>query len=200
MTLADDEALAAAAGTPDDVLIQLLSHRNWHVRWEAAQNSEASDAVRLAALATGDKDLAAAVGQLGDALSSTVLEAVFDHPKRDGREQLGCVVRDRATQERLASGPDVKVRASLAVSNEDLPEDLVRKLAADRRAEVRACVAKRRSLPEDLVIAFASDRSANVRWWLLCMRDTPEVAALLREDPDEMTRNHARRVLGEPLT
>ncbi|WP_084125695.1 hypothetical protein [Demequina sp. NBRC 110054] len=198
MTLAEDEALAAAPDTPDDALIRLLSHRSWQVRWNAAQNRGASDAVRLAALATGDKDLAAAVGQLGDALSSTVLEAVFEHPKRDGREQLGCIAHDRTTQERLASDPDLKVRASLAGNNEDVPEDLVRKLAADRRAEVRACVACRHALPEDLVITLASDRSALVRWWLIFTRNTREVAELLRDDPDEVVRDQARGVLGEP--
>jgi len=199
MTLKADRALAADPETTDDVLIELLSHRDWHVRWNVAQNEGASDAVRLAALATGDKDLANAVGQLGDDLSPAVREAVFAHPTRKGRVALAQTAIDSSTLERLAVDPDPEVRGSVG-QRAEAGAEILRRLAADRLAAVRGAVASNPAIPDDLAFALASDRSVGVRWWLLVMRDAdPRFARLMRDDKDTMIRNHARVVLGEPI-
>ncbi|WP_052405886.1 hypothetical protein [Demequina mangrovi] len=195
MSIAADQALAEDPTTSDEVLFGRLSHRDWHVRWSAAQNPGAGDAVRLAALATGDKHLASAVGQLGDTLSLEVRDAVCAHPRREGREGLALTANDRTTLDRLVADPDPKVRAAVA-QPDHRPADLMRLLARDRRAEVRAAVAASTTIPDDLALELLADRSAVVRWSLLTMRDGDlRFARALVDDPDEMNRAHARFML-----
>ncbi|MFW2513979.1 hypothetical protein ACNI3K_09395 [Demequina sp. SO4-13] len=196
----DADALRAEDPTcPEADLLAFLRHRSRYVRWNAAQNAGASDEFRMAALATGDKVVAEAVGSLGDALSPEVREAVFAHPARQAREGLGVSARLRSTMERLASDPDPSVRAHLCAGYAPVPEDLLRRLAKDRSAKVRAAVAFSEDIPENLAFELATDRSVVVRFEILVSHDDDlRFARLMRDDPDEDIRNHVRSLLGEP--
>lgn len=196
MTIAEDRRRASDPGTPDEELITLLTHRDWHVRWNAAQNPGASDKVRIAALANGDKDLAGAVGQLGDALSERVLAKLFEHPARNGREKLGWVTESESVLNRLATDPDPKVRTVVAQRKVPAAREAISRLASDPKALVRAGVASNSTIPDEVAFGLTSDRSALVREWLLMVRDhDSRFAEIMQDDPDEHIRRHARGVL-----
>lgn len=181
---------------PEADLTAFLHHRSRYVRWNAAQNAGASDAFRLAALATGDKVVAEAVGSLGDALSEEVLEAVFAQTAPQAKQGLGASARRRSTMERLASDSDPRVRAFVCAGWRPVPEDLLRLLAKDRSAKVRAAVAFREDIPEDLAFDLATDKSAVVRFEILVTHDDDvRFARALRDDPDPQVRDHARHFL-----
>lgn len=196
MTFEEDAARAADPACTEEELVAFLSHRDRYTRWNAAQNSGASDAFRLVALAEGDKVVAEAVGSLGDALSPAVLEAVIAHPLRQARQGLGASARRRSTMERIASDPDPMVRASLASGWRPVPDDLLRLLASDRSAKVRAAVVFRQDVPEDIARTLATDRSSMVRLEVLVSHaEALGIVQSFCDDRDEMIREGALHML-----
>lgn len=194
--VSEQEVIAHDSGTPDEVLLELLGHKKWHVRWYAAQNSGASDKVRFAALASDERDSAIAVADLGDARYADLVEAILAHPARGFRERLAQTSHDPVIIRRLASDPDARVRGFAAMSSA-CPTDVLRELAHDRRAEARGGVAGRPDCPADLLRELAKDKSANIRWAVVALHPRNlEVAEMLRDDPDATVRNQARQHLG----
>ncbi|TQL02151.1 hypothetical protein [Cellulomonas sp. SLBN-39] len=178
------QALAANVRTPDATLLGLLTDRDFHVRWNAAQNPAASDTVRARALELGG-DVAEAVGQLADSLSPALVDAVVAHAQRRVREQAVCV--EPAVHSRLAADPEKLVRRQVAAHTTD--PDLLAGLAGDRAAEVRFAVAQNLACPRGTVLALAGDRSKVVRWGVMAhRRGDHELSALLKNDPDEDVR------------
>lgn len=178
------QALAANLRTPDATLLGLLTDRDFHVRWNAAQNPAASDVVRARALELGG-DVAAAVGQLARSLSPSLVDAVVAHADRRVRQQAICV--EPAVHRRLAADTETLVRRHVAAYTTD-PE-LLTELAGDRAAGVRFAVAQNLACPRATVIALAGDRSKDVRWGVMAHRPGDhELSALLKDDPDEHVR------------
>lgn len=192
------ENLAANPSCPHDALLTLLHDPHWRVRWEAAQNTSADEAVHLAALSAGDKELVWAVGQLGDRLQPEVVNALLGHPVRSGREQLALTTTSPDILRTLARDVDHRVRLHVAMSDE-CPVDLLRALAQDPRKEVRQVVASSSRLPRDVVDDLLRDRSADVRWNVITgPQGNTQACRALIDDPDDIVRTQARLALGLP--
>jgi hypothetical protein len=117
---------------------------------------------------------------------------VSEAEERERKQQLAWnphTALDRLVE--LAEDPDPYVRAAAA---QNAPDWLLRKMASDGRAQVRAAVAANPITPDDVLREMVTDRSKLVRFWLTVQTDR----ALLRElarDPDELTASAARSAL-----
>jgi hypothetical protein len=118
--------------------------------------------VHLAGLAGGDRDVAEAIGQLGDRLAVEVIDALLRHPVPTARERLAEVSTSLDVLRQLSVDSAPAVRATVALSAA-VSEDLLRQLAQDPRQQVRATVAFGDRTPPDVVRRLAADKSSNVR-------------------------------------
>jgi hypothetical protein len=143
-------ALAENPATPADVLITLIGDADFSTRWSAAQNPSADAGVHRAALAGPHEDTAEAIGQLGDLLPAAILETVLVHPRRQARWQLALSTSSPQVLQRLAVDPAPEVRAAVAQSDH-AGQALLRELAMDSRAEVRAVAAAAASMPREVL-------------------------------------------------
>jgi len=88
-------------------------------------------------------------------------------------------------QVRLASGPDPKVRRTIA-ERQDLTEAAARMLATDPRRSIRLAVAKNAFAPPDVLRDLSADASWDVRWAALQNRAADDAALLAAiDDSDE---------------
>lgn len=93
-----------------------------------------------------------------------------------------------------------KVRFGLAL-NPNTPHDLIRALAADRSAQVRAVVPQTPNHPEDVYELLSHDRSVVVREFLAESGWAPRhILKRMLRDPDPAVVKHARgRLRAGPL-
>jgi len=122
-------------------------------------------------------------------VSPEVVAVAIRHKSPVVRE---CVAsRDDIPQElviRLAEDPDASVRIA-TVHHKKLPLDFVVKLAGDADAGVRMRVARRKDLPTSVAVKLARDPDAHVRAAIMGREDLPpDLVVKLAEDPDADVR------------
>ena len=156
-------------------------------------------------MALTPEDFSAAVGSasvemvrrasLQPGLPATFTAILAEYPDWQVRGNAGARVRDADVLSKLLSDSDPRVRG-VALSNPGASIEDVRRLATDRRFEVRCCVAADSRTPQDVQWELARDKSSRVRGSLLFPAPvSDDIIEFLTADVDPDVAGQARGVL-----
>jgi hypothetical protein len=163
--------LARREGLPAELIEKLAADEHPDVRLSVATRLSAEDETLALKLA----------GDPVENVRQTLVRAIG--------QKAGPLSRELA--EKLSNDPDHLTRFLLANGETALPEDILRKLAADADPGVRAAIAERKEIPDDVLEAALLDPSSNVRWHAVNERILEgETAERLARDDDACVRMH----------